>query len=245
MKAVILAGGKGARLAPYTTVFPKPMLPVGEKPILEIIIRQLAHYGFDDITISVGYLAEIIEAYFQRDHSIPRGVDLKYVRESRPLGTAGAIGLLGDVDDTFLVMNGDVLTTMDYLRLMAFHKENEAVLTIALAKKDVPIDLGVVELDGGYRVKRYIEKPVYSFLDSMGIYIYEPEVIRYIKPDGYLDFPTLATRLIEDGKKVIGYQTSHACYWIDMGRHGDYEKAVQEFSLRRKEFLPDESIAGS
>lgn len=245
MKAVILAGGKGTRLAPYTTVYPKPMLPVGEKPILEIIVRQLVHYGIDDITLSVGYLAEIIEAYFQNGHSVPPDTVLKYVKEKEPLGTAGAIGLVERPDDTFLVMNGDVLTTMDYSKLIAFHKENDAVVTIALAKKDISMDLGVVELDGGCTVKRYIEKPTYSFLDSMGIYVYEPEAVEYIKPNSYLDFPTLVTKLIEEGKKVVGYQTSHACYWIDMGRHGDYEKAVHDFSLRRKEFLPDENIAGS
>lgn len=240
MKAIILAGGKGTRLLPYTTVFPKPMLPVGGKPILEIIIRQLAYYGFRDIVLSVGYLAEIIEAYFQKDNfALNNGVTLAYVKEKEPLGTAGPIALMPDLKETFLVMNGDVLTTLDYSKLMAFHKEKDALLTIATSKKEVKMDLGIVEIDDAQRVRNYIEKPTYTYFDSMGIYIYEPEVIRYIEHGIYLDFPTLVQKLIENGEKVVAYYYDKSYYWIDIGQRKEYERANEEFEKRRDEFLPE------
>ena len=141
MKAVILAGGKGARLAPYTTIFPKPLVPIGERPILEIIIRQLVQQGIGDITLSVGHLGELIEAYFQNGHRNIPGLNLNYVREAQPLGTAGPLARIPGLDDTFLVMNGDVLTTLNYQALCAFHRASGAVLTIAMHRKDVRIDL--------------------------------------------------------------------------------------------------------
>jgi len=238
MKAVILAGGKGTRLAPYTTVFPKPMLPVGDKPILEIIIRQLAYYSFKEIILSVGYLAEIIQAYFQNCHTLPEGISITYVKEEKPLGTAGPIALIPDLKETFLVMNGDVLTTLDYSKLISFHRRNNALLTIAISKKEVKLDLGIVEITDDQRVTKYIEKPVYAYFDSIGIYVYEPEVVRYIEPNVYLDFPTLVQRLIENGERVVGYYHDKPYYWIDIGQHGDYQKANEEFERNRKEFLP-------
>ncbi len=238
MKAVILAGGKGTRLAPYTTVLPKPMLPVGDKPILETIIAQLAHHGFREIVLSVGHLAGIIKAYFQANGNLPPTVTVKYVHEDKPLGTAASVGLVPGLDKTFLVMNGDVLTTLDYSELVRFHKENDAVLTIATYSKRVPIDVGMVEVNGGFRVVNYREKPTFVYNDSMGIYVYEPAVLKYIEPGVYLDLPTLVNRLVSNGEKVVAYQTDNACYWIDMGRHGDYEKAVEAFEANKERFLP-------
>lgn len=240
MKAIILAGGKGTRLAPYTTVFPKPMLPVGDRPILEIIIRQLAYYGFKEIILSVGFLAELIQAYFQNCHNLPEGTRLTYIREEKPLGTAGPIALIPELRETFLVMNGDVLTTLDYSKLLAFHKERDALLTIATHKKEVKMDLGIVEIAGDQRVTKYIEKPTYIYFDSMGIYVYEPEVIRYIEPGVYLDFPTLVLRLIENGKKVISYFHDKSHYWIDIGQHEDYQRANEDFEKEREKFLPSD-----
>jgi NDP-sugar pyrophosphorylase family protein len=242
MKAIILAGGKGTRLAPYTTVFPKPMLPIGNKPILEIIIRQLVHYGFKDIVICTGYLGELIQAYFKNNKSLPKEINISYVYEDKPLGTAGPIALVADLKETVLIMNGDVLTTLDYKKLLVFHKNKNHLLTIAINKKEVKMDLGIIELDGDNRVVDYIEKPTYTFNDSMGIYVCEPEIIKYLNPGEYLDFPTLVKKLINDKKKVCGYYSDSSYYWIDMGRHGDYQKANEDFEKRRKEFLPNEDF---
>lgn len=238
MKAVILAGGKGTRLAPYTTVFPKPMLPVGDMPILEIIIRQLAYYGFKEIVLSVGHLAELIYAYFQNCNTLPEGVRLTYIKEEKPLGTAGPIALIPNLMETFLVMNGDILTTLDYSKLINFHKRKGALLTVGIYKKEVRMDLGVVEINDERRVTKYIEKPTYTYFDSMGIYVYEPEVIRYIEPGIYLDFPTLVQRLIDNGEKVFAYCHEGFYCWIDIGQHGDYQRANEEFKKRKEEFLP-------
>jgi NDP-sugar pyrophosphorylase family protein len=238
MKAVVLAGGKGTRLAPYTTVFPKPMLPVGDRPVLEIIVRQLAYYGFDQIILSVGYLAELISAYFQNSHEVPAGVNLTCIREKEPLGTAGPIGLIPDLKDAFLVMNGDVLTTLDYSKLVSFHRQKRGLLTIGIHKRDIKIDLGIVEITDDNQVTGYNEKPTFGYYDSMGIYVYEPEVLKYIEPGVYLDLPTLVLRLIENGEKVYAYYHDRPHYWIDIGQPKDYQKANEDFVTKRGDFLP-------
>lgn len=234
MKAVILAGGKGARLAPYTTIFPKPLVPIGEQPILEIIIRQLVRQGIRDIILSVGYLGELIEAYFQNGHRNIPELNLSYVRESYPLGTAGPLARIPGLNDTFLVMNGDVLTTLDYQALCAFHRESGAALTIATHRKDVQIDLGVLETNDSHELVAYREKPRYSFDVSMGVYVYEPGVLRYIAKDEYLDFPDLVIRLLDCGEKVVGFHSED--FWFDIGRREDYELAQQEFQARAAAF---------
>lgn len=238
MKAVILAGGRGTRMAPYTMVFPKPMLPVGGRPILEIIINQLAFHGFKTIMLSVGYLAEVIQAYFQSNSHIPKDVTIKYVKEKEPLGTAAPVALIPDLDQTFLVMNGDVLTTLDYSELMAFHKANGALLTIAVCSKKVKMNLGIVEFGDDKRVTGYVEKPTYTFNDSMGIYVYEREIINYITPGVYMDLPTLVQKLLKEGEKVLAYCSTRPYYWIDMGHHQDYEEANKVFEKKKDEFLP-------
>ena len=238
MKAIILAGGKGTRLAPYTTVFPKPMLPVGDRPILEIIIAQLAYYGFMDVVLSVGYCAQLIQAYFQNGHTLPDGVTLSYVREDEPLGTAGSVALVPNLTESFLVMNGDVLTTLDYAKLFAFHREKGGLLTVGVHKKKMRVDLGVVDVTEDQQITHYAEKPTYTFLDGMGIYVYEPEVTRYIEPGAYLDLPSLVSRLIDNKEKVYAYFHDKPHYWIDIGQHEDYEKANKDFVEKRGEFLP-------
>ncbi len=234
MKAVILAGGKGARLAPYTTIFPKPLVPIGDRPILEIIIRQLVRQGIGDIILSVGHLGELIEAYFQNGHRNIPGLDLSYVRESRPLGTAGPLARISGLDDTFIVMNGDVLTNLDYQALCTFHRASGAALTIAMHRKEVRIDLGVLETNDHHELVAYREKPLYSFDVSMGIYVYEPRVLRYIAIEEYLDFPDLVLRLLNSGEKVVGYHSDDL--WFDIGRREDYELAQQEFQERAASF---------
>jgi NDP-sugar pyrophosphorylase family protein len=225
MKAVILAGGKGTRLKPYTTVFPKPLMPLGDKPILEIVIGQLKSHGFDEVIITVGHLAELIMTFFGDGSKF--GAKIKYSREDKPLGTVGGLGLIKkELNETFLMMNGDVLTTLNYSDLVNYHKRNGAIATIALNKRAVKIDFGVVELDGGNSIVRYTEKPKIDYLVSMGVYVFEPRVLEYIKPTEYLDFPDLIKKLISNGETVKGYV--YEGYWLDIGRQDDYEKANRE-----------------
>ena len=234
MKTVILAGGKGTRLAPYTTIFPKPLVPIGDRPILEIIIRQLVRQGLGDILLSVGHLGELIEAYFQNGHRNIPGLKLEYFRESQPLGTAGSLAMIPGLDDTFLAMNGDILTTLDYQGLIRYHREHQAALTIAMHQKDVKIDLGVLETNEQGVLTCYREKPLYSFEVSMGIYVYEPHVLRYMQKGQYFDFPDLVKLLLEKGEKIAGYRSQD--YWLDIGRREDYELAQQEYNSREAEF---------
>jgi NDP-mannose synthase len=234
MKTVILAGGKGTRLAPYTTIFPKPLVPIGDRPILEIIIRQLVRQGLGDILLSVGHLGELIEAYFQNGHRNIPGLTLEYFRETHPLGTAGSLSMIPGLDETFLVMNGDILTTLNYQALIRHHRQQQAALTIAMHRKDVPIDLGVLETDACGDLTSYKEKPLYSFEVSMGIYVYEPHVLRYMSKGQYLDFPDLVQLLLEKGEKISGFHSQD--YWLDIGRREDYELAQLEFSSRASEF---------
>ena len=234
MKTVILAGGKGTRLAPYTAIFPKPLVPIGGQPILEIIIRQLVQQGFRDIVLSIGHLGELIEAYFQNDRRSIPGLRLDYYRETVPLGTAGSLTMISGLNETFLAMNGDILTTIDYRTLIRHHHERKAALTIAMHRKNVKIDLGVLETDDVGILTSYREKPLYNFDVSMGIYVYEPRALKYI-PDGeYMDFPDLVRVLLEHGEIVSGFHSDD--YWLDIGRREDYELAQQEFDARLEEF---------
>jgi NDP-sugar pyrophosphorylase family protein len=234
MKTVILAGGKGTRLAPYTTIFPKPLVPIGDRPILEIIIRQLVRHGLGDILLSVGHLGELIEAYFQNGNRNFPGLNLEYFREKQPLGTAGSLAMIPGLDDTFLAMNGDILTTLNFQSLIKHHRKQRAALTIAMHQKKVKIDLGVLEIDELGNLTGYREKPLYNFDVSMGVYVYEPHVVRYIPKGRYMDFPELVLRLLEKGEKIAGYRSRD--YWLDIGRREDYELAQQEFCSRAGEF---------
>lgn len=238
MKAIILAGGKGTRLLPYTTVFPKALMPVGERPILDIVMHQLAYYGFDDIVLSVGHLAELIQAYFQGKESYPDNVKLSYVREEHALGTAGPVRLVPDLADApFLVMNGDVLTTLNYAKMMAYHQAQRSILTLGVYHRPIKIDLGVIATDASGRVVGYTEKPEMTHPVSIGINIYSPEVLRYIEPGEYLDFPTLVCRLLDQGERVMSYLCDG--YWLDIGNQSDYMKAQSEFETRKAQFLPE------
>lgn len=237
MKAVILAGGRGTRLAPYTTVFPKPLVPVGEYPIIEILVRQLIAQGITDITLSVGYLAELLKAYFTQRPSLMKQLKISYVMEEKPTGTAGSLAQVSGLDETFLVMNGDLLTTLNFGKLVEYHRAQGATLTIAMHKKHVKIDLGVLLTDENSNIIDYREKPEMDYLVSMGIYVYEPSVLQHIEKDTYLDFPTLALKLIAAGEKVVGYQSNDR--WLDIGRHEDYQLATEEFETHKSEFLPE------
>ena len=236
MRAVILAGGKGTRLAPYTTVLPKPLMPIGEMPILEIVIRQLAYHHFNELTLAVGYLAELLMAYCGDGSKF--NVKLDYSREEQPLGTAGPLALVSNLQDTFLVMNGDLLTTIDYSAMLKYHRDRGAIATVACYQRDVKIDLGVIEVSPDNWVSKYIEKPTYHYAVSMGIYIFEPAILQYIIPNQRLDLPELVTKLQGVGERVNVFNFEG--YWLDIGRHDDYEKAIDEFAQHRQEFLPED-----
>ncbi len=236
MKAIILAGGKGTRLAPYTTVLPKPLMPIGDMPVLDIVIRQLAYHGFDDITLAVGYLAELVMAYCGDGSKY--NVRLTYSREENPLGTAGPIALVEDLDETFLVMNGDLLTTLDYSAMWQHHHKRGAITTLATHQRDVKIDLGVIKSNAEAWVTDYIEKPVFHYTVSMGIYIFEPAILNYIPRNARYDLPELVLYLLQQRHQVNAY--AHNGYWLDIGRHEDYASAIQEFDAHRREFLPSD-----
>jgi NDP-mannose synthase len=237
MKAVVLAGGKGARLAPYTKILPKPLMPIGDMPILEILLHQMRRAGIKEVILTVGHLAELLQAFFQNGERL--GLKISYSFEEHPLGTAGPLSLVRDqLDETFLVTNGDVLTNLNIARLIAEHKKSGAAATIASHARQVKVDLGVLEFDEQDSLTGYIEKPTYDFFVSMGIYVFEPRALQYIPHNQYLDFPNLILKMIEQGELVKGYRFDG--YWQDLGRPDDYEQAIQEFEALRPMILGEE-----
>jgi NDP-sugar pyrophosphorylase family protein len=235
MKAVILAGGRGTRLAPYTTVLPKPLMPIGDKPILDIVIRQLRHHGFTELTLAVGYLAELLMAYFGDGERF--GVKLAYSHEEQPLGTAGPLSLVPNLDERFLVMNGDVLTAINYTEMLANHRASGAIGTVAVYPRSVKIDLGVVEYDAQHHLTQYIEKPTQHYRVSMGIYIFEPRVLNFIPKNVRLDLPDLVKQLVAAGETVNCYP--YDGYWLDIGRPDDYQQASADFEKLAAQLLPE------
>ena len=235
MKAIILAGGKGTRLAPYTAVLPKPLMPIGDVPILEVVVRQLKRAGFTDITMAVGHLAELLMAYFSDGNKF--GVTISYSREEKPLGTAGPLKLIPELTEPFLVMNGDLLTTLNYRELWKHHARNKAIATVATYQRDAKIELGVIETDAQGWVRGYIEKPTYHYTVSTGIYVFNPGVLDYIPTQKQFDLPDLILELLAKGHQIATHPFDG--YWLDIGRHDDYEQAVVEFEKHRSRFLPE------
>ena len=227
MRAVILAGGRGTRLRPYTMVLPKPLVPVGERPVLDLIVRRLAASGFRSVDLCIGHLGELIMAYFADERLRPEGMTFRYHREEEPLGTAGALRLVEGLTESFLVMNGDIVTSLDFADLMAFHRTQQSALTIATTYKEIPLELGVLQLEGS-RVVGFIEKPVERFPVSMGIYVYEPSVVARI-PAGHFDFPDVVQMLLRDGDHVASYLFEGS--WFDIGTPGDHERAVRALEV--------------
>jgi NDP-sugar pyrophosphorylase family protein len=222
VKAVVLAGGRGTRLAPYTTILPKPLMPVGEHSILEIVVAQLEKAGVVDVRFSVGYLSHLIRAVFDNR---PQGTaEITYVLEEDALGTAAPLKLMDDLDGTFIVMNGDVLTTLDFGEIVRHHREQGNALTIATHDRSIKIDYGILTVDAAHRVGAFEEKPEIVSAVSMGIYVMEPEVLKYIPEGSHFDFPDLVAALLEADIPIGAFR--YDGLWFDIGRHEDYERAV-------------------
>lgn len=234
MRAVILAGGLGTRLRPYTTVLPKPLVPVGDRPILEHILRRLGRAGFTRADLCVSHLGELIQVYLEQGADLPESLELRFHWENEPLGTAGALKVVDDLEGTFLVMNGDILTSLDYGALVEFHREEGAALTIAMHRQEVQISLGVIESEGA-RVTGFIEKPTLDYEVSMGIYVYDERALAYL-PEGPCQFPDLVLRLVEAGEHVAAFRSD--AVWYDIGTLPEYEKAVEALEA------PDSPLAG-
>lgn len=237
MRAVILAGGRGTRLHPYTTVLPKPLVPVGDRPILERILQQLAVAGITDVDVCLAHLGELIRVYFSESGAAPAGMRLRWYWEDEPLGTAGALRVVPDLEGTFLVMNGDVLTNLDYRAVIDYHRRREAVLTIAMHPKRVDIDLGVIENSNGF-VSGYREKPSLSYEVSMGIYVYEARALDFL-PQAAFQFPELVQRLLDAGQPVAAYPAA-GTEWFDIGTAGELERATARL-IERPELFDLES----
>lgn len=236
MHAVILAGGKGTRLRPYTVSFPKPLMPIDDMPIIEVVVRQLARHGISDITMAVGHLAELLIAFLGNGERF--GVRIAYSREDCPLGTAGPLRMISDLPETFLVMNGDLLTTLNYSDLIETHRRSGHDLTIACQRRTVRVDFGVLQTDDAGIVRDYLEKPTIPYLVSMGAYVFNRTALDYIPAGEYFDFPDLIRAMMRE--KQVG-TFHHEGLWLDIGRHDDYEVAQRIFSERRDDFLPLES----
>ena len=235
MRAFVLAGGRGSRLHPFTTVIPKPLVPVGEMPILEIMLRQLKWHGFCRVTISVGYLAPLIQSYCG-DGSRWQ-LDIDYVREDEPLGTAGALSLLQDLtDDRILVTNGDILSDLDFGAVARDHDTAEGA-TICANRRTVGIDFGVLRKDADGCLDSYDEKPTLEYEVSMGVNVLSAWAVReYVRAGERLDMPDLMRALVADGHRVRIRSTD--AYWLDMGRMADLETATEVFTAEPERFLP-------
>lgn len=233
MKAVILAGGKGTRLKPYTITIPKPLVPIGDYPILEIVIRQLRKHGFKDIILTVNHMSELIEAYFKDGEKF--GVKIKYSKEETPLGTAGPLSLIEDISEDFLVMNGDILTDLDFTKLIEYHKKGKHTATIVTFKKKISIDLGVLKINKDKTVKEYIEKPTLSYDVSTGIYIFNKKVLSFIEKNRRFNLPELVRLLTKNSEAVKVYEFEGA--WFDIGTPSDYEEATEFFKKNSKLFI--------
>jgi len=228
IQAVIMAGGFGTRLHPLTEKLPKPMLPVGDRPLMEIIIDQLRQAGIRRVIIATHYLSEKIMTHFGDGQGF--GVELNYVTEDRPLGTVGALGLMEPPDSPVLVINGDILTRVDFRAMLAFHRKHEADLTVAVRQYDLQVPYGVVESEGP-RVRRLREKPMLQFLVSAGIYLLEPSVHRYIPNGESFDMTDLIEHLLDDGRTVVSFPVVE--YWLDVGQLNDYQRAQDDIQKGR------------
>jgi NDP-mannose synthase len=234
-QAVIMAGGKGTRLHPYSALFPKPLMPLNDMPVLELLLRQMKNAGITDVILAVNHLSHLLEAFFGNGERL--GLNIRYRLESKPLGTAGALGsMLDELDDDFFVTNGDLLTTLSLGRMMAAHYRSEAAISVGVYKREVKIDFGLIEIDQRSRLMAYREKPTSSHFVSMGVYALRRDAVRdQLISDEYLDMPSLIMSVKDAGGDINCYHED--CVWLDIGRPDDFALAQQMFVSERNQFL--------
>jgi NDP-sugar pyrophosphorylase family protein len=233
-RAVILAGGKGTRLRPYTVVLPKPLMPIGDYPILEVIVRQLVNAGFEHITMAVNHQADIIKAYF--NSGTHWGVKIDYSLEKQPLGTMGPLRLIDDLPDDFLVLNGDVLTDLDFAAFHQNHTVSDAIFSISSCLRLQQSEFGILETDVASNLSGFIEKPVTYHEVSMGVYMLSRQVLEYVPVNQPFGFDHLMLALLKE-KQPIKVRR-HEGFWLDIGRPDDYVQAIDIFEEKRDLFLP-------
>jgi NDP-mannose synthase len=237
VRTVILAGGKGTRLRPLTAVFPKPLVPLGDKPVIEILLRRLAAFGLRDVTLCLGYLGELIQAVCGDGSKF--GLRIDYVKEEQPLGTAGALSIIPNLTDPVVVLNGDLLTTLDFGRMLQFHYDEQADFTVGVFRRDVKIDFGVIDFKENGQFDGYREKPTFHFDVSMGVNVIGRTAINHVSLGQRLDMPDLVLKVHRGGGRVKCYRES--CQWLDIGRMDDYAKAQDEFTQNESAFLQGSS----
>lgn len=222
--AVIMAGGLGTRLRPLTEEMPKPMLPVGGRPIMEWTIKGLQQAGIRRIAVTTHYKADVITEHFGDGHNL--GVEIEYVHEDRLSGTAGALELLRPWHQPLLVINGDILTRADFGAMLQYHKECRAHMTVAVREYRLQVPYGIVEMQEDVRIRALTEKPLLRFFVNAGIYLLEPLVQSYTTKGEFLDMTDLIAHLLDDSRSVVGFPVRE--YWIDIGQIADYERAEME-----------------
>lgn len=235
MKAVLLAGGKGSRLLPYTAIIPKPLMPIGEETIVEILLAQLARAGVTDVVMCVGHQAHLIEAV--AGDGARYGLRVVYRREEQPLGTVGPLRQIeADLPERFLVMNGDILCDLDFAALHRASADSGAPLTVAVCERESKIDLGVLDLDERGEVTGFREKPTYRFWVSMGVYVMTRDVFRFVPEGRAFGFDDLMHALIAERAKIHTFPFRG--HWLDIGRSDDFADAQEEFERHRERYLP-------
>ena len=232
-RAIILAGGKGKRLRPYTLVLPKPLMPIGEYPILEVVVRQLIASGFDHITMALNHQANIIKAFF--GDGSRWNIKIDYSLETKPLGTMGPLHLIKDLPENFLIMNGDVLSDLDYGKFYDDHVKSGEIFSISAYERLDTIDYGVLDSDETGHLTGFREKPKYAFEVSMGVYMANSEILQYIPKDQDFGFDHLMLRLLDESRKVN--VCKYKGIWLDIGRPSDYEQAIDTFAENKNLFL--------
>jgi NDP-sugar pyrophosphorylase family protein len=218
-----MAGGSGTRLRPLTEDLPKPMLPIGGRPLMERLVEQLQQAGIRQVNVTTHYKPEKIVEHFGDGHAF--GVEMRYVNEDRPLGTGGALGLIAPPQETLLVINGDIVTQVSFRAMLAFHQEHQAKMTVAVRRYEVQVPYGVVECEGS-QVRQLREKPQLGFLVNAGIYLLEPSVYEFIPHGQHFNMTDLIQWVLEAGQTVVSFPIRE--YWLDIGQHPDYVQAQDD-----------------